>query len=124
MSNPLLQKNFIAGAAIAAYRICKLSAADTVIQSTGATDTMIAVNDDVPPASGERTDVIMAGMCFVEAGAAFSIGARLTSDATGRAVAAAPATGVNNNCIGYAVDAAVAAGDIVRMSIAPHSIQG
>lgn len=124
MSNPLLQKNFIAGAGIAAFRIVKLSAADTVIQSTGATDVMIGVNDDVAPVTGERTDTVMSGMCFVEAGAAFAINTRLTSDATGRAVTAAPAAGTNNNFIGYAIDAAVAAGDIVRMMIAPHSFQG
>lgn len=124
MSNPLLQKNFLAGAAIAAFRIVKMSAADTIIQSTGATDVMIGVNDDVAPANAERCDVVMSGMCFVEAGAAFALNARLTSDATGRAVTAAPGAAVNNNCIGYAVDAAVAAGDIVRMMIAPHSFQG
>jgi len=88
MSNPLLQKTFLAGAAIPAFRVVKLSAADTVILSTGATDTMLFVNDDVAPAAAERTDVVVCGMCFVEAGAAFALGARLTSDATGRVVTA------------------------------------
>ena len=124
MSNPLLHKNFVAGGAIAAFRIVRVSAADTVVQSASATEAHVGVNDDVAPLSGERCDIVMAGMCFVEAGAAFAVGARLTSDAQGRAVAAAPAAGANNSIIGMAVDAAVAAGDIVRMVISQHSLQG
>ncbi len=122
--NRLLEKNFTAGAAIPAYRLVQFSAADTVILAAAATNVLMGVNDDVAPASGERTDIIMAGICLIEAGAAFAINARITSDATGRAVAAAPATGVNNNCIGYAMEAAVAAGDLIRVLIAPHSFQG
>jgi hypothetical protein len=124
MSNPLLHKNFLAGGAIAAFRIVRFSAADTVVQASAVGDGLIGVNDDAPALSGERCDVVMSGMCFVEAGAAFSAGARLTTDAQGRAVAAAPAAGVNNAIIGMAVDAAVAAGDIVRMMISQHSLQG
>jgi hypothetical protein len=124
MSNPLLHKTFVAGGAIAAFRILRLSAADTVVQAAGPTEALIAVNDDVAALAGERCDVVMAGLAFVEAGAAFALGARLTSDAQGRAVAASPAAGVNNGCIGMAVDAAIAAGDIVRVLISPHSLQG
>lgn len=124
MSNPLLHKNFAAGGAIAAFRIVRVSAADTVVQAGAATEALMGVNDDVAALSGERCDIVMAGMAFVEAGAAFAVGARLTADAQGRAVAAAPAAGVNNAIIGMAVDAAVAAGDIVRMQISQHSLQG
>lgn len=122
--NRLLEKNFTAGGAIPAYRLVQFSAADTVVVATAATSVLMGVNDDVAPASGERTDIIMAGIALIEAGAAFAINARITSDATGRGVAAAPATGVNNNCIGYALEAAVAAGDLIRVMIAPHSFQG
>jgi hypothetical protein len=124
MSNPLLHKNFLAGGAIAAFRIVRMSAADTVVQASAVGDALIGVNDGAAPLSGERCDIVMAGMCFVEAGAAFAVGARLTSDGQGRAVAAAPNAGVNNSIIGIAVDAAQAAGDIVRMLISPHSLQG
>lgn len=124
MSNPLLHKTFRAGAAIAPFRIVKMTGADQVGPSTGATDTMVGINDDVAPVTGENVDIVMLGLTFVEAGAAFAANARLTSDATGRAVAAAPAAGTNNNCVGFAVDAAVAAGDIVRVLISQHSFQG
>ena len=124
MSNPLLQKNFTAGAAIAACRIVKLSAANTVIQSAAAADSHIGVCSEVGPASGERCDVVVSGIAFVEAGAAFALGALLTADSVGRAVIAAPAAGANNRIIGVALDAAVAAGDIVRVMISQCSLQG
>lgn len=120
----LLQKNFGAGAALTAYRIVRFSAADTVVQASAVTDALIGVTNDVAAASGERQDVIVSGIAWVEAGAAFSIGALLTTDAQGRAVAAAPAAGTNNNVIGRAFRAAVAAGDRVEMLIAPGTTQG
>lgn len=124
MSNPLLLKSFIAGAAIAACRIVKFSAANTVIQSAAATDAHIGVCSEVGPASGERCDVVMMGIAHVEAGAAFSLGALLTSDASGCAIVAAPAAGSNARIVGVAIDAAVAAGDIVRVAISQCSMQG
>jgi hypothetical protein len=124
VSNPILQKNFTAGGAIAAYRIVRMSAADTVVQASAATDALVGIQNDVAPASGERTDIIMVGMAFIEAGAAFALGALLTADAQGRGITAAPAAGVNNRIIGVAIDAAVAAGDIVRVQISQCSLQG
>jgi len=124
VSNPILQKNFAAGGAIAPYRIVRMSAADTVVQAAAATEALIGIQNDVGPASGERTDIIIVGMAFIEAGAAFALGALLTSDAQGRGITAAPAAGVNNRIIGVAIDAAVAAGDIVRVQISQCSLQG
>jgi hypothetical protein len=124
VSNPILQKNFTAGGAIAAYRIVRMSAADTVVQASAATDALVGIQNEVAPASGERTDIIMVGMAFIEAGAAFALGALLTADAQGRGITAAPGAGVNNRIIGVAIDAAVAAGDIVRVQISQCSLQG
>lgn len=124
MSNPLLLKGLVAGAAIAAYRIVKLSAADTVIQSAAATDAHIGVVTDVGPASGERCEVMTHGIANVEAGAAVTLGALVTSDATGRGIAAAPAVGANARHIGVALDAASAAGDVIRVLLSQGSVQG
>lgn len=124
MSNPLLLKNFTAGAAINAYRICKFSAAETVVLAAAATDSLVGVNNDVAPAAGERCDLVMTGIAFVEAGAAIPLTALITSDSVGRAVAAAPATGVNNRVIGYPLETAAAAGDIIRVMLAPGVMQG
>jgi hypothetical protein len=124
MSNALLFKNFTAAAAIAAYRIVKFSALDTVTPATAATDFMVGVNADVAPAAGERCDTVLIGIAFVEAGAAIAQGSMVTSDAVGRGVTAAPAAGVNNRVIGEALEAASAAGDVIRVLLAPGLVQG
>lgn len=124
MSNPILLKNFTAGAAIAPFRAVKFSAADTVIQAAAASDASIGICSEVGPASGERCDIVLIGIANAEAGAAISGGALLTSDATGRVIAAAPAAGANARVIGLALDAAVAAGDIIRVLISQSSMQG
>ncbi len=124
MSNPELIKNFTAGGAIAAYRFVRLSAADTVVQAAAATEAIIGATMDVAPASGERTDVVVNGIALVEAGAAIALTALVTADASGRAVAAAPATGVNNRIAGIPLETAAAAGDIIRVLLSPGSLQG
>ena len=124
MSNPVLFKSFTAAAAIAAFRIVKLSAAETVTPAAAVGDSLLGVNSDVAPALGERCDVVLAGIAFVEAGAAVALGALVTSDAVGRGVTAAPAVGVNNRIIGVAVDAAVAAGDVIRVLLQQGTTQG
>ena len=124
MSNPTLIKSLTAGAAIAPFRILKFSAAETVIQAAAATDSLVCVSNEVGAASGERQDVIVEGIVFIEASAAFVPGTPITSDAVGRAVTAAPAAGVNNRIIGFAWDAAAATGDIVRVLLSPGVMQG
>jgi hypothetical protein len=127
MSNPTLTKTFAnASPSVAPYRLVRMAAAtpDTTLLCTGATEAMIGINADIPVVAGQRIDVVLAGIYFIEAGGAFAPGARITSDATGRGVNAAPAAGANVSVIGYALDAAVTAGDIVRVMISQHSFQG
>lgn len=124
MSNVSLFKNLTAGTGIAAFRLVKLSAAETVVPAAAATDSLIGVNGDVAPATGERCDVALAGIAFVEAGAAVALGAMVTSDAVGRGVTAAPAAGSNVRVIGVALDAATAAGDVIRVMLSAGVMQG
>lgn len=124
MSNPILYRSFTAGAAMSPYRWAQFSAAETVIQAAAVSSVIIGAVQDVAPASGERVDILMVGIGLIEAGAAFALGARLTSDSVGRATAAAPAAGTNNAIGGIALDAAVAAGDLVRVLLAPATFQG
>ncbi len=124
MSNPTLIKSFSAGAAISPFRQVKFSAAETVIQAAAATDSIIGVSNEVGAASGERQDVVLDGTAYIEAGAAIVLGALISSDATGRAITAAPGAGVNNRIIGFGLDAASAAGDVIRVMVAPGSMQG
>lgn len=124
MSNPLMFKAFTAGGAISPSRIVRFSAADTVVQAAAATESMFGVNSDLSVANGERCEVMTDGIAWVEAGAAVTIGALITADSVGRGVAAAPAAGVNNRVIGVALDAATAAGDLIRVLLSPGSVQG
>lgn len=125
LGNPTLTKNYEAGAVIAKHRIVKFGADDDhVIQSAAATDDHIGVSDELGATAAEkRVDVHHAGIVTVEYGGTVTRGGPLTADADGKAVAAAPATGVNNPIIGRALVSAVA-GDLGPMLIAPSVTQG
>ena len=124
MSTPVLTRNFIAGAAITKRRIVKFDAADwTVIQATAVTEALIGVAAELDIASGARVDVHVAGIVEVEFGGNVTRGGLLTADADGKAVAAAPAQGVNNNVIGRAIVSG-SAGDVGLVLLAPGIIQG
>jgi hypothetical protein len=121
----LLIKNRIASGAVGAYLIVKPGAtAGTAAQAAAATDKVIGVTTDVAAADGERMDVIHLGEGKVVAGAAFADGDQLMSDANGRAITAAAAAGANVRTIGYAREAASAAGDICEMTVQPGVFQG
>jgi len=124
MSNPILQKNFLAGAAIPPFRIFKFSAAETCVVAAAATDLSIGISNEVGPASGERFDGILSGIAYLEAGAAFSLGAEITSDGVGRGISASPAAGSNVRIIAIAMEAATALGDVVKVFISQSVKQG
>lgn len=119
------QKSYMAEAAVVVNRIVKPGvAAYALLQSSAAADFHMGVINELPAAIGTTTDVVRDGPAVVEAGAAFAAGTPLTSDALGRAIAAAPATGVNVRIVGFADEAASAAGDVVRFMVAPGLMQG
>lgn len=125
MSNLQLAKNYVADVAIPPFRIVKPGTADDRITlATASTDALIGTSMDIGAAIGERCDVQLAEIAFVEAGAAFIRGSLITSDAIGRGIAAVPAAGVNASVIGRALEAATAAGDIVRVMQSIGQIQG
>lgn len=66
---------------------------------------------DVETESGQFAPVGVLGILLVEAGGAVTAKAKITSDASGRAVAITSNEEVN----GYALDAATASGDIIRI---------
>ena len=124
MPNPTFTKNFIAGAAIAKYRIIKFGADDEhVIQASAATDSIIGVSESLGAGTGERIDVILSGIAEIEFSANVNRGALITSDADGKAVQCSPVGGANNRLIGIAM-AGAAAGDIAPVMISLGSIQG
>lgn len=124
MPNPDLIKTFTAETAVAAYRIVKHGSADTnVVQGAASTDALFGVSGLVAGDAGKRVDITLSGTGEVEYGGNVTRGDWLTSDAAGKAVAAAPAAGVNANVIGRAMVSGVA-GDIGSVLLAPGRIQG
>ncbi len=122
-----IAKTYLASGAIADRRIVKPHAtiAGAVVLAAAATDVLVGIS--VAPkgaADGDRIDVQHTGEALVEAGAAFAAGALLTSDGTGRAIISAPAAAANNRIVAMALEAAAAAGDLVRVIINPSSLQG
>lgn len=125
MQSPTLIKTFKAGAAITKHRIVKHDTADdTLIQGAAATDKLLGVADALgAAAAADRVDVILAGTARVEFGGTVARGDLLTSDANGKAVAAAPSAGSNNRVIGVALVSGVS-GDIGFVQISQGSVQG
>ena len=124
MSNIELAKGFKAQAAIPAFTLVALGAADgQVVAAAAVTDKIIGVTTDVAPAINERCDVILTGIADVLYGGAVTRGDLLTSDASGRAVTAAPGAGTNNRIIGVAVLSGVL-NDIGQVLISQGMMQG
>jgi GNAT superfamily N-acetyltransferase len=117
-------KAFTAGGAIAPYRIVRITSADNVEQAAAVSHTLIGVNSDLAIASGERVEVMTHGIAYVEAGAAVAVGVFVSTDSQGRGIAAAPAAGANQRVIGVALEAASAAGDVIRVLLSQGQIQG
>jgi hypothetical protein len=115
---PKLTENFIAGAAIAPYRICKPGAADgTAIQAAAVGDFAFGVSDSLGAAINARVDIKTMGLVEVEYGAVVVRGALLTSDAAGKAVTAV----ATNRTIGIARVSGVA-GDIGQALLAQGTV--
>lgn len=124
MANEMLNKNYLAEGAIAAYRIVKHGAADGgLLQAAAAADKLVGVCGAVAPVLGERVDVVKVGIADVELGGNVTRGDPITSDANGKGVTAAPAAGANVRIIGFAEVSGVA-GDIASVLIAPGVMQG
>lgn len=118
MSNPLMTKAFVAAAAITAWRIVKFDATDdTVTTAAAASDLSIGVLENVSPVTGERCDVVVAGIAEVTLGGTVARGAKVTADAQGRAVTAA----AGNQAIGVVLASGVV-GDLVDVLISPSVV--
>lgn len=124
MANPGLAKTYDASGPIPAYTIVKFTATDfQVTQAAAVGDALVGVTTEVAAADTERVDVYHEGIVYVTAGGTIAPGDPLTTDASGRAVKAAPAAGVNNTCIGRARQSAVV-GDVFEAIIDLFVLQG
>lgn len=113
-----LSSPYTAGGTIAKRRIVKFGSADgVVVQASAATDLLIGVSSDLGSVAGERQDVFETGNVMeVDFGGTIARGASVTSDANGKAVAAAS----GNIAIGYATKSGVS-GDVGSISIIRHT---
>jgi hypothetical protein len=71
--------------------------------------------ENVEAAIGESRAVMVEGIAIVRAGSAVALGEKVTGDASGRAV---PASSTNDAVNGYALTAAAAADDLMRVKLA------
>ena len=124
MGNPTLNKNYTAEAEVKKHRIVKFGAADgQVIYADSATAKSVGVSMELDSATGDRVDITRTGMPEIEYGGTVAAGDFLTSDATGRAIVAAPAGGANVRTIGIAEYAGVV-GDIGAVALGFGSLRG
>lgn len=95
---------FTATTAIGGCLIVKHGAADgAAVQATAANDAFIGVSDVMGAPAGGTCDVQTDGPADVIYGGNVTRGDRLTSDASGRAITAAPAAGATVEIIGRAL---------------------
>jgi hypothetical protein len=125
MRNEGLITNHLADAAIGAFRICKHGSADGyVAHATASTEKLIGIANHLgAAAAASRVDVVRSGIAEVEYGGSVTRGDPLTSDADGKAVAAAPGSGTNAYIIGLA-EVSGSSGDTGSCLLAPGRIQG
>lgn len=103
----LLTLTMAAGGAIVANRFVTAGGVQT-----GADGNAIGVAN-AAAASGEKFPVTVKGTAVVEAGAAIAAGATLKVDASGRAITWATSGGK----VGYALEAATAAGQMIEVAL-------
>ncbi len=130
-STRLLPKHYVAEAAITKFRFVKPGSSDPqkTLQASAVGDKILGIAAAGVSAAelsagktGMRVD--LAGETDLQVGAAVAQGDLLTTDANGKGIAAAPATGVNNRIGAMALEAGSADGAIIRVLVLQGQIQG
>jgi hypothetical protein len=98
---------------------------NTYQAATGPTVPLLGVFQFAPNTDQPQVRVMLNGISWVKVSAGVNIGNPITSDTSGNGtgVAAAPAAGVNNYIIGFAL-ASISGAGLVPVLIAPGRIQG
>ena len=103
--------NFTAETAVPAFRFAKAGTTEGNVKLAGAGDTVLGVTGELDSAEGRRCDVQFDGIAEVECGGPVTFGAKLVSDANGKAVAAE-----SGEYLGIALEGG-ASGDIIRVKL-------
>jgi hypothetical protein len=120
-----LTKSLTATTAIPARTIVKFGASDgTGVPAVDGAAFMPGISSDIDTAVGQRATYFGNGnIAEVIYGGTVARGDELTSDASGRAIKAAPGAGINMFCVGFAEVSGVV-GDIGTAFVAPFIKQG
>lgn len=103
--------NFTAEAAVPAFRFAKAGTTEGNVKLAGAGETALGATGELDTAEGCRCDVQLDGIAEVECGGSVTFGAKLASDANGKAVAAE-----SGEYLGIALEGG-ASGDIIRIKL-------
>jgi hypothetical protein len=129
-NNTGLIKSFTPTAAIVPFSAVKFGADDnTITLATATADLVIGFTNEIEVVAdditkGNLVDVVIDGIAEGRAGAVIVRGSRLTIDATGRVITAAPAAGVNVQIIGIALKSAASVDEQIPVLLQRSIMQG
>ena len=109
---------------IAQYLIVKENGATVVIAGAGETQAPMGVVQNKPTSTTEPPSVRTIGVSKCVAGANVSVGDKITSDAAGKGITAAPGSGVNSGIVGIARTAAGALDEVFSLKLQQYVFQG
>ena len=112
--------SMIADGAIAAFRFVKQTSSDRSVEEAGANERVYGGGPDYAVDDEEHIPVVRAGHVEIELGGTVAAGARVKSDASGKAVAAATSGTTLQEVAGVAIKGGVS-GDIVPIDIHPEA---
>ena len=122
---PLLKLSFEASALTVGFRFARFSdsaASSKVALAAANTDAIIGVFPALATAIGDIAEVTVAGQEFIELGGTVTAGAPLTSDATGRAILAAPVVSTTVRVGAIALELGVI-GDRIKCLVVPSLLR-
>ena len=113
---PGTQFSLPATTAIGRYRFVSIDSTGQAIQATDTTDVIGVSRNEIDPVKYPDNQVvdISDGIMMVEAGEAIECGAKVVSDANGKAVTA---TATDDTFVGIAFSSAAAAGTIITVKL-------
>jgi hypothetical protein len=118
-STPVLDKTYLAAGDLSTKQFTAVKfSADYTVNTCGAAQPSIGIQQDIPAAAGRGCRVRHLGTSKAVAGAAFAANAKLGTDANGKLVTAATGT----DCIAIACQAALALNDIVEVLVIPGGL--
>jgi hypothetical protein len=108
-------QSFLCDTAVLPFRICAISATATLSTASAATSVSIGVSTEVGGDLNKTMDAVVIGPAPLTMGAALNPGTLLTSDSTGRGVAAAS----GNRVIGILLEPSTAANQVCKVLVNP-----